>query len=303
MESRQLRVLSLAIALFCPAWSSAQQVDLGFSLDGVECGDEVFGTPGEVIRIGVTVTLEAGEAGVRGWSLSLSGEGAQLAFVEESIAGCDTACASGTVGKPVYLHTVSSVDPELDPADGPLAGGPQGAGIVNAAAVQPPEGILSAGQTSLLRFSIDVTVPTGSEGETVRLFFKNGLRGPGLTTSNAVSIAGQTFDVSDGLGLNECKFTVNPQAFRRGDSNNDSEVDISDAINSLSVLFLGRGEILCEDAADANDDGELDISDAIVTLGHLFLGSPTGLDPPGTRVCGKDPTDDNLGDCIYEVCD
>jgi len=84
-------------------------------------------------------------------------------------------------------------------------------------------------------------------------------------------------------------------AFRRGDSNGDGAIDLSDAVNTLSMLFLGTGNVLCQDAADSNDDGSIDLSDAVIILSCLFLGSPPALKPPypGT---GVDPTDDAL-DC------
>ena len=89
--------------------------------------------------------------------------------------------------------------------------------------------------------------------------------------------------------------TVAPQVqFLRADSNVDGEVDLSDAVNTLTHLFLGGKPLACQDAADANDSGELDISDAIYTLGYLFLGSSP--DPPEPYpLYGGDPTNDTLG--------
>ncbi|TSC76111.1 MAG: hypothetical protein G01um101431_973 [Parcubacteria group bacterium Gr01-1014_31] len=89
--------------------------------------------------------------------------------------------------------------------------------------------------------------------------------------------------------------TVPPQVlFLRADSNVDGEVDLSDAVNTLTHLFLGGAPLACPDAADANDSGELDISDAIYTLGYLFLGSSP--DPPEPYpLYGGDPTNDTLG--------
>src|SRR6185436_6181336 len=43
--------------------------------------------------------------------------------------------------------------------------------------------------------------------------------------------------------------------FRRGDTNADAHVDVSDSIATLGYLFLGSGAPACLDAADANDDG------------------------------------------------
>jgi len=84
--------------------------------------------------------------------------------------------------------------------------------------------------------------------------------------------------------------------FRRGDANNDASIDISDAVSTLSALFVsGSDTLACLDAADANDDGSLDVSDAVFLLGSLFAIGAPGTPPPGAT-CGQDPTGDSL-DC------
>jgi len=90
-------------------------------------------------------------------------------------------------------------------------------------------------------------------------------------------------------------------AFRRGDSNFDCRVDISDATYTLNFLFAGGGSPACLDGADANDTGRVDISDAIYTLGYLFLSS-AGPPAPGPDVPGPDPTADDLPDCASTSC-
>ena len=83
------------------------------------------------------------------------------------------------------------------------------------------------------------------------------------------------------------------EAFLRGDMNRDWAVDISDAVGTLSYLFVGASTPYCLDAADANDDGHVDIADPISLLGYLFLGMPApGL--PGVLIPGSDPTADLL---------
>jgi len=79
----------------------------------------------------------------------------------------------------------------------------------------------------------------------------------------------------------------------RGDADRSGDVDISDPIRILDVLFLGAPPLTCEDAADANDDGAINISDPIALLSYLFLG---GSEPPPPFASpGADPTDDPLG--------
>lgn len=81
--------------------------------------------------------------------------------------------------------------------------------------------------------------------------------------------------------------------FLRGDANRDFTLNLTDAINTLEVLFLGRKAPSCADAMDINDDGSVDIADPVGTLIHLFIGSfePTY---PGSRLAGFDPTADRL---------
>ncbi|MBI4600735.1 MAG: hypothetical protein HY721_02130 [Planctomycetes bacterium] len=74
----------------------------------------------------------------------------------------------------------------------------------------------------------------------------------------------------------------------RGDSTGDGTVDVSDPIATLGALFLGDGELSCEDAADSNDDEEVDLSDAVHTLLYLF-GGGEAPPAPGPRACGRDP--------------
>jgi len=83
-------------------------------------------------------------------------------------------------------------------------------------------------------------------------------------------------------------------SFIRADANGTGEIDISDAVFTLSRLFLSGEPFPCDDAADSNDDGEIDISDAILGLVYQFLG---GVPPrPPFPDCGLDPTPgDSLG--------
>jgi len=89
--------------------------------------------------------------------------------------------------------------------------------------------------------------------------------------------------------------------FRRGDANDDAQLDLSDPVMILGCKFLGEACPTCRDAGDANDDGVLDISDAILLLNHLFTG---GVPPaaPGARRCGADPSADAIPACVYTSC-
>lgn len=94
-------------------------------------------------------------------------------------------------------------------------------------------------------------------------------------------------------------FHIGDADFRRGDANADGNVDIADAISTLTALFIpGADASTCSDAADANDDGELNIADPIATLFSLF-GGGSSLPLPAAS-CGADPTADGLP-CLAQV--
>ncbi len=88
--------------------------------------------------------------------------------------------------------------------------------------------------------------------------------------------------------------------FRRGDSDGDGRVGLTDAVKTLDALFRGGDPPPCPDAADADDDGALRIADPIFTLNYLFLGGRAPPEP-GADGCGVDPTGDELG-CPGEGC-
>lgn len=78
--------------------------------------------------------------------------------------------------------------------------------------------------------------------------------------------------------------------FLRGDTNQDSRVDLSDAQTLLSFLFIGKGDVVlaCKDAADANDDGALDITDSVRILDYLFIGQAAPPAPGPSEDAGRD---------------
>jgi hypothetical protein len=91
--------------------------------------------------------------------------------------------------------------------------------------------------------------------------------------------------------------------FRRGDSDDNGDVNVTDSILTLNWLFLGNTSAPeCMDAADADDNGDTNLTDAVYSLTFLFLGG----DPPpvpGPSECGTDPTGDELPPCDYHSCD
>jgi len=91
--------------------------------------------------------------------------------------------------------------------------------------------------------------------------------------------------------------------FVRGDTNEDGEIDLGDAIAVLSYLFTFGTELRCLDAADTNNDGEIDIGDSILILSFLFSA---GRSPaPPFPECGFDEPGEvtHLGCEAFEPCE
>ncbi len=89
--------------------------------------------------------------------------------------------------------------------------------------------------------------------------------------------------------------------FTRGDANDDGSFDISDAVFTLSALFVpGAPPSNCDAALDTNDDGAVDIADAVFSLGALFI--PGASPPPPPVSCGSDPTPDSTTCDLFDSC-
>ena len=77
--------------------------------------------------------------------------------------------------------------------------------------------------------------------------------------------------------------------FRRGDADGSGTTDLTDAIFTLSHLFLSGRPPPCLEAADSGNDGRIDLSDPILVLDHLFRGgAPPPAPGPGPGPCGPD---------------
>jgi len=80
--------------------------------------------------------------------------------------------------------------------------------------------------------------------------------------------------------------------FLRGDTNDDSLVNLPDAVVILNFLFRGAGPVACEDAAHTDDNGQVNLTDAVYVLTHLFRGGPPMA--PAYPEAGRDTTSDEL---------
>jgi hypothetical protein len=88
--------------------------------------------------------------------------------------------------------------------------------------------------------------------------------------------------------------------FRRGDTNADGELNLTDPVTLLNVLFAGGGDLPCADAGDNDDSGALNVTDPVYLLNHLLSSGPAPVEP--FAACGVDPTDDELECVSFEAC-
>ena len=106
----------------------------------------------------------------------------------------------------------------------------------------------------------------------------------------------QPTDAMDIIGFS----TPGGDPFFRGDCSGNGIIDLADPI-FLLVALAGTGDpIECEHGCDSNDDGFLDVSDAVYSLSYMFIGGP----PPAAPFpsCGFDSTTDDLSCEYYLYC-
>ncbi len=100
-------------------------------------------------------------------------------------------------------------------------------------------------------------------------------------------------DIDPGAGTSTSITKTTFPNFRRGDANQDGQVNLSDPVWTNNALFSGGPQPHCWDAVDSNDDGNADLSDSVWTLNFLFQSGPEPP-APGPFTCGPDPTGDSL---------
>ncbi len=83
--------------------------------------------------------------------------------------------------------------------------------------------------------------------------------------------------------------------FRRGDCNDDGEVNITDGVCILNWLFLGAATPGCVAVTNTNGDDAANIADATYLLSHLFAGGPPPAAPFPDCGPGMLPADEELG--------
>lgn len=88
---------------------------------------------------------------------------------------------------------------------------------------------------------------------------------------------------------------IESAVFVRGDTNDDMQLNIADAVYLSDYLFFGGSQLICRDAGDGNDDGTINVADIVTILSSLF--GPTTIPLPAPYpMCGHDLTPDAI-DC------
>ena len=274
-----------------------------FSFDGPS---EVSGLPGTTISFEATVLLDAefegrpALHGAEGWIVNVAAEGGTVlsatkagtlaAKVDDDPPGL--VCGNGGVS--VDLKTTTA--------------GPECANlrVVQSSAVLcmtelvglPLEGALP----SILRITVEAVMPAQGAQGLCRLFFPENCFVVSQPLRNAGVFQGESIAP---LEKRELVVTLRGEStstlFRRADVNGSADVDISDAVSTLSWLFSGTEDPTCLAAADSNDSGGVDLSDAVYTLNWLF-SSGERPPSPGPFECGSDATPDELPPCSGTGC-
>jgi hypothetical protein len=116
-----------------------------------------------------------------------------------------------------------------------------------------------------------------------------------------------TYQIAAKSGADEggpsCQVRLGGKIFHRGDSDNNGQLQLTDAVRILGYLFLGQVAPTCFDAADADGNNQLQLTDAVRILGYLFLGqAPPAAPGPPTSPCGEDNDPTHLGCETYDKC-
>lgn len=232
---------------------------------------------------------------VHGFSFVVAHDPTILHPVDVGYEGCD---AMTGLEHPVEFFAVEELPAGVKCLPDGLAGVSVGCVISFRATALPP----SAGQPVPV-----VRIEYGAEDECrsdetspLRLL---GCASDGVASPATVTIEGESIAPTIQDGEVVCCPEIS-RPFRRGDANDDSVVNLTDAVAVLLHLAAGGPNLLCREAANVNDDGSLNLTDPVYLLEHLFRSGPPPA-APGTVRCGLDPetSESALGCEAYESCD
>lgn len=162
------------------------------------------------------------------------------------------------------------------------------AGPSSAAHVNQIVRVLTDG-TAVTSIPLDTTTSSG---------FVNGVAwtGAGSTGGPAEYVVG-----NDTNAIYEISLAGGGTQLRRGDANDNGQVEISDVSRILNFIFGINTTLPCQDAADVNDDGQINIADIPVLLNGIFGIAGTQPAPP-FPLCGTDMTPSILTCSTFSSC-
>jgi hypothetical protein len=226
---------------------------------------------------------DQGNGGVQGWSYGVA-------------SGGDLVIDSVTVGGTVSQNFRDGGLERGGFVENQLTTGAGNEGLVSAIVLsqQEPITLNRSGTATILCVNVSGANGAGSTGS---LQFQSGLQGAGKPVPILATVAGDSEEFCDEAALLSVVFVaLEVSEFIRGDANNDTRVDIADAIYIVRNLFPSKNQtqppLACPDAADANNSGlPVDLGDTVYLLEYLFnvMGTSTPPPPP-FPACGLDDT-------------
>ena len=241
----------------------------------LEFGEFVAGT-----RIDIAVVTETVSPQVQGWSYGVKHDEAFVSLIEESLTIDGTTAGEGNRG---FIN---------------IGAGPGGWYSATGLSIlaNPP---LPVDRRNTLAFaSYRLLADPGTEGTLLELVSDEIRPHPNsprvVITMTVAGEARQPLGLTQGL----VRTASRRSEFTRGDADADGNLNISDAVVILRVLFGGSSQpVDCDDALDTNDDGSVEINDAISLLSYLFRSGPPFPSP--FLASGSDSTADTLGCSEY----
>ena len=145
--------------------------------------------------------------------------------------------------------------------------------------------------TSGNQISVDLDIESPFDGVTITIQQRDvvglyeGERGPALSEIEVYGLVASASEIATAT-------------FRRGDSNCDGSLNVTDAIVVLSHMFTNRSDLCCEMSADTNGDNTLNLTDPVYFLNYLFRAGGQ-IAPPGED-CGT--VEQGALSCDIQVC-
>lgn len=219
--------------------------------------------------VDILLTHSDASLDVGAFSFGVTHDANKLELLDIDIDGTVTEDVNGGFG-PDFLVT------NTDPAGG------TGGTIAVVVSLAPPFDTIDQGSDQVIAHFVYQGAPGANPGDTVQIQFTDALGSPPVDL--VISVEGATFTpilVSGTVTVSEQDVVVH--AFERGDTNNDGNLALADALFLLAFLFTDGDAPDCEETANFNANSTLELADALFFLAWLFLdGAPP---PPPFPAC------------------